>query len=158
MRVVVVFEGLGCGRVEVENRLLSRVSLLQKCRAVLVLNVYSRLEVREKKIYLITGRQIVSGNFVEVDIDLKVSLAEGLRARFVQGVLAVGVHSSAIACGMISTKFDICIDAEYESDSSTSLSWGCLVCGCCIKKRSEGAEGKEVQDIFLSWHFIPQQQ
>lgn len=70
MCVVVVFEGLGCGRVEVENRLLSRVSLLQKCRAVLVLNlyVYSRLEEREKRIYRITGRQIVSGNFVEVDI------------------------------------------------------------------------------------------
>lgn len=128
------------GRVEVENRLLSRVSLLQKCRAVLVLNlyVYSRLEEREKKIYLIAGRQIVSGNFVEVDIELKVSLAEGLRARFVQGVLAVGVHSSAIACGMISTKFDICIDAEYESDSSTSLSWGCWVCGCLKIGRSRG--------------------
>ena len=52
------------------------------------------------------------------------SLAEGLRARFVQGVLAVGVHSSAMACGMISTKFVICLDAEYESDSSTSLSLG----------------------------------
>lgn len=80
---------------------------------------------------------------------LRVSLAEGLRARFVQGVLAVGVHSSAIACGMISTKFDICIDAEYDSDSSTSLSWGCLVCGCLFQKKDRKEQREKKFKIYF---------
>ena len=50
-----------------------------------------------------SSRQLKSGEVRGGRSGLNVSWAEGLRARWVR-VLAVVVHSSAIACGMISTK------------------------------------------------------